>query len=414
MANKNIDQTLIQKIKDKAVELGVDPSLLLSIAYKESRIRTGLTGDKHLKNKAHGIFQVRLPALKDVNDYYKTSYTIDNMKDSLNDNITAGALYFKMMADKYGAKTTKQQLAMYNGGPGAKKGKNTGANAYATSVQSYTKTINDIIGEPQPKTVTPSKNIPFRSPRPKRRPTNLVPDVDFDDAYGDDFRTDQQIAIDKALKSVDNTNNWKNVIQPPLRKDVIPQPIPKPDSIKAKSNKLTYLDLAKMNKITDPNSIQVGQKIKLPDGSKYVVQKGETLSGIAKLHNRVTESDNLDVELWNDIFKLSEATSSPGRVKRAGASCSGSVTELRALAKKNSGTEKGKMYHWCANMKGSKKESLQEVLTDITSSTQVFVDMDGVLADFFGEWNKLIGRAGVMLQTLNLNYRRLEIQKTFG
>jgi len=53
---------------------------------------------------------------------------------------------------------------------------------------------------------------------------------------------------------------------------------------------------------------------------------------------------------------IEEATSSPGRVKRAGASCKGSVTDLRAKAKKYSG-EKGKMYHWCANMKAGKKKS---------------------------------------------------------
>ena len=46
--------------------------------------------------------------------------------------------------------------------------------------------------------------------------------------------------------------------------------------------------------------------------------------------------------------------SRPGRVKRAGASCKGSVTSLRAKAKKYGG-EKGRMYHWCANMKGGKK-----------------------------------------------------------
>ena len=46
--------------------------------------------------------------------------------------------------------------------------------------------------------------------------------------------------------------------------------------------------------------------------------------------------------------------SRPGRVKRAGASCAGSVTDLRAKARKYDG-EKGKMYHWCANMKGGKK-----------------------------------------------------------
>jgi hypothetical protein len=45
--------------------------------------------------------------------------------------------------------------------------------------------------------------------------------------------------------------------------------------------------------------------------------------------------------------------SRPGRVKAAGASCKGSVTSLRQKAKQ--GGEKGKMYHWCANMKSGKK-----------------------------------------------------------
>lgn len=47
--------------------------------------------------------------------------------------------------------------------------------------------------------------------------------------------------------------------------------------------------------------------------------------------------------------------SRPGRVKRAGASCSGSVTELRKRAKNASG-ERAKMYHWCANMKSGRKK----------------------------------------------------------
>ena len=46
--------------------------------------------------------------------------------------------------------------------------------------------------------------------------------------------------------------------------------------------------------------------------------------------------------------------SRPGRVKKAGASCNGSVTELHKRAKNASG-EKAKMYHWCANMKSGKK-----------------------------------------------------------
>ena len=55
--------------------------------------------------------------------------------------------------------------------------------------------------------------------------------------------------------------------------------------------------------------------------------------------------------------------SRPGRVKKAGASCKGSVTELRKKAKKYGG-EKGKMYHWCANMKGGKKKSENEELPE--------------------------------------------------
>lgn len=50
--------------------------------------------------------------------------------------------------------------------------------------------------------------------------------------------------------------------------------------------------------------------------------------------------------------------SRPGRVSRAGASCKGSVTDLRARAKKYGG-EKGRMYHWCANMKGGRKDENQ-------------------------------------------------------
>ena len=58
----------------------------------------------------------------------------------------------------------------------------------------------------------------------------------------------------------------------------------------------------------------------------------------------------------NENFKdgKKKGKSRPGRVKKSGASCSGSVTSLRKKAK--SGGEKGKMYHWCANMKSGKKK----------------------------------------------------------
>ena len=74
--------------------------------------------------------------------------------------------------------------------------------------------------------------------------------------------------------------------------------------------------------------------------------------------------DRDTIKAWVAVPEVSEnfadgkvkGKSRPGRVKRAGASCKGSVTDLRARAKKYGG-ERGKMYHWCANMKRGRKKS---------------------------------------------------------
>ena len=75
---------------------------------------------------------------------------------------------------------------------------------------------------------------------------------------------------------------------------------------------------------------------------------GETDVKVAKLFLTV----NAVVENFADGKK--KGKSRPGRVKKSGASCNGSVSELRKKAK-NAGGEKGRMYHWCANMKSGKK-----------------------------------------------------------
>ena len=64
----------------------------------------------------------------------------------------------------------------------------------------------------------------------------------------------------------------------------------------------------------------------------------------------------LPIYLENFADGKKKGKSRPGRVKRSGASCKGSVTSLRAKAKKSSG-ERAKMYHWCANMKSGRKKS---------------------------------------------------------
>lgn len=70
-----------------------------------------------------------------------------------------------------------------------------------------------------------------------------------------------------------------------------------------------------------------------------------------------------DINIRRGVAKTNEnfadgrvkGKSRPGRVKRSGASCKGSVTDLRARAKKYGG-ERGRMYHWCANMKSGRKK----------------------------------------------------------
>ena len=56
--------------------------------------------------------------------------------------------------------------------------------------------------------------------------------------------------------------------------------------------------------------------------------------------------------------------SRPGRVKRAGASCDGNVSDLRSKAK-NASSERAKMYHWCANMKSGRAKTESEILEDL-------------------------------------------------
>ena len=100
-----------------------------------------------------------------------------------------------------------------------------------------------------------------------------------------------------------------------------------------------------------------------------IVYKGETLYYLAHDDQNLTVTaangqtrriplDGLELDIV-PMDREEDAESSPGRVKRAGASCKGTVTELRRMAKRYGG-EKGKMYHWCANMKGGKKKSESE------------------------------------------------------
>lgn len=93
------------------------------------------------------------------------------------------------------------------------------------------------------------------------------------------------------------------------------------------------------------------------------VKPGETTRQANKFHLGLTKKGlpaKTMREQWETFQEnfadgKKKGKSRPGRVKRAGASCKGSVSSLRAKAKKYGG-ERGKMYHWCANMKSGRKK----------------------------------------------------------
>jgi 5'(3')-deoxyribonucleotidase len=81
-------------------------------------------------------------------------------------------------------------------------------------------------------------------------------------------------------------------------------------------------------------------------GFKYKDHKFERTAKEIKQHMQEPATENFaDGKV--------KGKSKPGRVKKSGASCNGTVTQLRKRAKNASG-EKAKMYHWCANMKSGR------------------------------------------------------------
>jgi hypothetical protein len=103
----------------------------------------------------------------------------------------------------------------------------------------------------------------------------------------------------------------------------------------------------KANEIENEDAAGVGIVTK-QNATKDVPKGGEYMN-VKKL--------KLEWADFNENFAdgKKKGKSRPGRVKKSGASCNGSVTSLRAKAKKASG-EKAKMYHWCANMKSGRKK----------------------------------------------------------
>ena len=112
----------------------------------------------------------------------------------------------------------------------------------------------------------------------------------------------------------------------------------------------------RLKKAMKSGTIEMPIVMKMPNGKLELIAGNTRLIGLISTEGKA--------KVWYiDASKLEEnfadgkkkGKSKPGRVKKSGASCNGSVTSLRKKAKNASG-ERAKMYHWCANMKSGKKK----------------------------------------------------------
>ena len=135
---------LISAIMKYSKEHNIDPALAMAIAEKESNFKTDAIGDKHLKNKAYGAFQVRKPALTDINQTYGTNFSEQDMLDPTK-AAQAGVMYMALQRDRYGAQNNTEIARMFNGGPtGNRKTSTIGYGADVTKKMANYASINNI------------------------------------------------------------------------------------------------------------------------------------------------------------------------------------------------------------------------------------------------------------------------------
>ena len=108
----------------------------------------------------------------------------------------------------------------------------------------------------------------------------------------------------------------------------------------------------------DGDDAHVDEAVKKCKDGEYYCNTDQKCKPIPKGYHVMPDGELMkDGEPHTENFAdgKKKGKSRPGRVKKSGASCKGSVTDLRKRAKGASG-EKRKMYHWCANMKSGRSK----------------------------------------------------------
>ena len=151
---------------------------------------------------------------------------------------------------------------------------------------------------------------------------------------------DKAVKLKNALSQEGGeTAEMMDIYKRAMKKQASPQEIQKANA--------QFKDVLKMVGLGAFNAIPI------PGASLLIIAVEKLLNkkGMSVLPTAFQES----IAFENFADGKKKGKSRPGRVKKAGASCNGSVTALRKRAKNASG-EKAKMYHWCANMKSGRKK----------------------------------------------------------
>ena len=200
-------------------------------------------------------------------------------------------------------------------GKSKKKKRQMAIAAYLSNKNELAQIIREAINEADPKKGTGKK--------PKGSSRRLYTDEDPSDTVKVKFSTRQDIVDTLAKKTFKSKSHAR-------QSQVI--------------NLIHQRTRAAYGRTKDPK-----KKKRLKSALDYITSRKEA----SKRKTQRMKKEDLNAENFRDGKK--KGKSRPGRVSKAGASCKGSVTSLRAKAKKYGG-EKGKMYHWCANMKSGKKK----------------------------------------------------------
>ena len=243
-------------ISSAAAEFNVDPSLAYAIADKESggTFDNRLIGDRNLRNKAYGAFQVRLPALKDFNDTYGTEYSMKDLADPAV-NARVGVGYLALQRDRYGAKDSVEMAAMYNGGPQAVERQNKNAMAYATDIvkNRISRYSDDFDASTIPDTTAQSPSL-IGKPEPVVQPTIN--------------QTDAETGRLQSYRKVEPTAAPTTSLRPQARPTQQSYTIQRGDNLTKIARRMgTTIDaIMRANpQIKDPNKIYAGKSLVIPE-----------------------------------------------------------------------------------------------------------------------------------------------------